>query len=111
MAKSSQKKKAAKKDNSNLLMALKLTGTLMIAMGVLALLAVVSGVETPWLLSVKTFMQGLGGCLCIGVCVLIIWLGIRLIKGKKKALDTQEQKEDEERKTEQSAETAPKAAE
>ena len=44
------------------------------------------------------------------IAVLIIWLGIRLIKGKKKALDTQEQKEDEERKTEQSAETAPKAA-
>ncbi len=75
MAKSSKKKRAAQYD-SNTLAAVTAVGIVLIALGLLSLLAVVSGIRGTVFTYIRTLMQGIGGGLCIGVSVLLIWLGV-----------------------------------
>ncbi|MBR3874076.1 MAG: hypothetical protein IKJ26_07870 [Clostridia bacterium] len=75
MAKSSQKKKAAQYE-TNTLAAYAAVGILLIALGVLSLLSVVGGLKGSVFSLIKGWMQGLGGGLCIGVSVWLIWCGV-----------------------------------
>ena len=73
MAKS---KKAAAQYESGTLAAFAVAGILLIALGVVSLLAVVGGLKGTLFTMVKRVMQGLGGGLCLGVSVLLIWAGV-----------------------------------
>lgn len=73
MAKS---KKAAAQYESGTLAAFAVVGILLIALGVVSLLAVVGGLQGAFFSMVKRVMQGLGGGLCLGVSVLLIWAGV-----------------------------------
>ena len=73
MAKS---KKAAAQYESGTLAAFAVVGILLIALGVVSLLAVVGGLKGALFTMVKRVMQGLGGGLCLGVSVLLIWAGV-----------------------------------
>jgi len=75
MAKSSRKKKAAQYE-SNTLAAFAVIGMILIALGVVSLLSVVGGLKGSIFTMVKHTMQGLGGGLCIGVSILLLWLGV-----------------------------------
>lgn len=75
MAKSSKKKSAAQYE-SNTLAAFAVIGVILIALGVLSLLSIVGGLQGTIFTMVKRVMQGLGGGLCIGVSVLLLWLGV-----------------------------------
>ena len=75
MAKSSKKKNAAQYE-SNTLAAFAVVGIVLIAIGAVSLLAVVGGVKGAFFDSVRRVMQGVGGGLCIGVSILILWLGV-----------------------------------
>ena len=46
------------------------------ALGVVSLLAVVGGLKGTLFSMVKRVMQGLGGGLCLGVSVMLIWAGV-----------------------------------
>ncbi|MEG2604342.1 MAG: DNA translocase FtsK, partial [Clostridia bacterium] len=70
------KKKAAKSYDSGTLAFLAGMGVLLIAAGVLSLLAIVGGLQGAFFTQVKAVMQGLGGTLCIGIPVLLIWGGL-----------------------------------
>ena len=50
-------------------------GVFMSILGVVSLLAVVGGVQGMAFEKIKQVMQGLGGSLCIGISVLLIWGG------------------------------------
>ena len=73
MAKS---KKAAIQYESGTLAAFAVAGILLIALGVVSLLAVVGGLKGTLFSMVKRVMQGLGGGLCLGVSVMLIWAGV-----------------------------------
>ena len=73
MAKS---KKAAAQYESGTLAAFAVAGILLIALGVVSLLAVVGGLKGTLFSMVKRVMQGLGGGLCLGVSVILIWAGV-----------------------------------
>mgnify|MGYP003227713593 CR=1 FL=1 len=73
MAKS---KKAAAQYESGTLAAFAVAGILLIALGVVSLLAVVGGLKGTLFSMVKRVMQGLGGGLCLGVSVMLIWAGV-----------------------------------
>lgn len=73
MAKS---KKAAAQYESGTLAAFTVAGILLIALGVISLLAVVGGLKGAFFSMVKRVMQGLGGGLCLGVSALLIWAGV-----------------------------------
>ncbi len=73
MAKS---KKAAAQYESGTLAAFAIAGILLIALGVISLLAVVGGLKGAFFSMVKRVMQGLGGGLCLGVSALLIWAGV-----------------------------------
>ncbi|MCI6040886.1 MAG: hypothetical protein MR742_10255 [Clostridiales bacterium] len=73
MAKS---KKAAAQYESGTLAAFAVAGILLIALGVISLLAVVGGLKGAFFSMVKRVMQGLGGGLCLGVSALLIWAGV-----------------------------------
>ncbi|MBP3647941.1 MAG: DUF87 domain-containing protein [Clostridia bacterium] len=75
MAKSSKKKNAAQYE-SNTLAAFAAVGIVLIALGVVSLLAVVGGLRGSFFSMVKQFMQGLAGGLCVGVSILLIWCGV-----------------------------------
>ena len=75
MAKSSKKKNAAQYE-SNTLAAFAAVGIVLIALGVISLLAVVGGLRGSFFSMIKQFMQGLAGGLCVGVSILLIWCGI-----------------------------------
>ena len=75
MAKRSASKKAAQY-NSNLLATFLVVGIVLIALGVISLLSVVGGLKGSVFDWVKRMMQGLGGGLCVGVSVLMLWLGV-----------------------------------
>ncbi|MBR5546181.1 MAG: DUF87 domain-containing protein [Clostridia bacterium] len=75
MAKRSNNKKAAQ-FHSNTLAAFVTVGILLIALGVVSLLSVVGGLRGSVFDWVKRVMQGLGGGLCVGVSVLLLWLGV-----------------------------------
>lgn len=75
MAKRSVPKKAAQY-NSNTLAAFVAVGIVLIALGVISLLSVVGGLKGSVFDWVKRLMQGLGGGLCVGVSVLLLWLGV-----------------------------------
>ena len=75
MAKSSKKKNAAQYE-SNTLAAFAAVGIVLIALGVLSLLSVVGGLRGSFFDMIKRFMQGLGGGLCAGVSILLIWGGV-----------------------------------
>ena len=75
MAKSSKKKNAAQYE-SNTLAAFAVIGIVLIAVGAVSLLAVVGGVKGAFFDSVRRVMQGVGGGLCIGVSILVLWLGV-----------------------------------
>lgn len=78
MAKSSPSKKAAQYE-SNTLAAFAVTGIVLIALGVVSLLAVVGGMKGGFFSLIRRVMQGLGGGLCIGVSVLLLWLGVLMV--------------------------------
>jgi len=75
MAKGSKKKNAAQYE-SNTLAAYAAVGIVLIALGVLSLLSVVGGLQGSVFGQIRTIMQGIGGGLCIGVSVLMIWAGV-----------------------------------
>jgi len=75
MAKRSASKKAAQY-HSNTLTAFVAVGIVLIALGVVSLLSVVGGLKGSVFDWVKQMMQGLGGGLCVGVSVLLLWLGV-----------------------------------
>ena len=75
MAKSSRKNNAAQYE-SGTLAAFAVIGMLLMAAGVVSLLAVVGGLKGTFFTMVKRLMQGLGGGLCIGVSILLLWLGV-----------------------------------
>lgn len=75
MAKRSNNKKAAQY-HSNTLTAFAVVGIVLIALGIVSLLAVVGGLKGTMFDWVKRVMQGLGGGLCVGVSVLWLWLGV-----------------------------------
>lgn len=61
---------------SSTLAAFALTGILLITLGVITLLSVVGGMSGAFFSYVKQVMHGLGGGLCIGISVLLIWAGL-----------------------------------
>ena len=69
-------KKNAPQYESGTLAAFAAVGILLITVGVVTLLAVVGGLKGAFFSQVKQIMQGLGGGLCIGVSVLMIWGGV-----------------------------------
>ena len=75
MAKSSKKRNAAQYE-SNTLAAFAAVGIVLIALGVLTLLSVVGGLRGSFFDMIRRFMQGLGGGLCAGVSILLIWAGV-----------------------------------
>ena len=75
MANSSKKKKAAQYE-SNTLAAYAAVGIVLIALGVLTLLSVVGGLQGSVFSIIRQVMQGLGGGLCIGLSLLLIWCGV-----------------------------------
>lgn len=54
-------------------------GTLLVASGVLALVSLFIGVDSAFFGSIKTAVVGLGGCLAIGLPILLIWSGLLLV--------------------------------
>jgi len=76
MAKSSAPKKEAAKYNTNTLATFVVVGIILIALGVVSLLAVAGGLKGSVFDLFKRLMQGLGGGLCIVVSVLWLWLGV-----------------------------------
>lgn len=78
MAKSSPSKKAAQYE-SNTLAAFAVAGIVLIALGVVSLLAVVGGMKGSFFSMIRQVMQGIGGGLCIGVSVLLLWLGVLMV--------------------------------
>lgn len=75
MAKGSQKKNAAQ-FQSNTLAAYAGVGILLIALGALSLLSIVGGLQGNVFTHIRRIMQGIGGGLCIGVSILVIWTGV-----------------------------------
>lgn len=75
MAKSGKKKGAGQYEASTLA-AFAIAGIVLITLGVLSLLSVVGGLRGTFFTQVKEVMQGLGGGLCIGISVLLIWGGL-----------------------------------
>ncbi len=75
MAKSSKKKRAAQY-SSNTLAAFTAVGIVLIAMGLISLLAVVGNIGGAVFSYIRNLMYGLGGGLCVGISVLLIWLGV-----------------------------------
>lgn len=71
-----KKKKSAPQYESGTLAAFAVAGVLLIALGVVTLLAVVGGLKGAFFSQVKRVMQGLGGGLCVVVSVLLIWAGL-----------------------------------
>lgn len=69
-------KKTAKTYEPGTLALLACVGILLIALGVVTLLSVVGGLQGAVFTQVKLVMQGLGGALCMGVSILLIWLGV-----------------------------------
>ena len=69
-------KKSAAQYESGTLAAFAVIGIVLIALGVVSLLAVVGGLRGAFFTMVKRVMQGLGGGLCLGVSVLLIWAGV-----------------------------------
>lgn len=78
MAKSSPSKKAAQYE-SNTLAAFAVAGIVLIALGVVSLLAVVGGMKGGFFSLIRQVMQGIGGGLCIGVSILLLWLGVLMV--------------------------------
>jgi len=78
MAKSSPSKKAAQYE-SNTLAAFAVAGIVLIALGVVSLLAVVGGMKGGFFSMIRQVMQGIGGGLCIGVSILLLWLGVLMV--------------------------------
>ena len=75
MAKSSKKKNAAQYE-SNTLAAFAAVGIVLIALGVVSLLAVVGGLRGAVFSMIKQWIKGLAGGLCVGVSILLIWCGV-----------------------------------
>lgn len=71
-----KRRKTAKSYEAGTLAFLAGVGVLLIALGVLSLLAVVGGLQGAFFTRVKEVMQGLGGGLCLGVGILLIWGGL-----------------------------------
>ena len=69
-------KKNAPQYESGTLAAFAAAGILLITVGVVTLLSVAGGLKGAFFSQVKQMMQGLGGGLCIGVSVLMIWGGL-----------------------------------
>lgn len=66
----------ARQYSSESLMTRSITGIVLIALGVLSLLSVVAGQQSAAFSFVADVVQGLGGGLCIGVAVFLIWAGV-----------------------------------
>ena len=75
MAKGGKKQQAAQYE-SGTLAAYAVAGIVLMGLGVLSLLSVVGGLKGVFFSQVRRVMQGLGGGLCIGVSVLLIWAGL-----------------------------------
>lgn len=70
------KKRVAREFSSESLMFRSVAGIILIALGVLALLPMVAGLRGAAFDMVRGIMQGLGGGLCFGIPVFLIWGGV-----------------------------------
>ncbi len=75
MAKGGKKQQAAQYESGTLAV-YAVAGIVLMGLGVLSLLSVVGGLKGVFFSQVRRVMQGLGGGLCIGVSVLLIWAGL-----------------------------------
>lgn len=69
-------KKSAAQYEAGTLAAFAVIGILLIALGVLSLLSVVGGLQGAFFTQIKQVMYGVGGALCAGVSLLLIWGGV-----------------------------------
>ncbi len=69
-------KKSAAQYEAGTLAAFAVIGIILIALGVLSLLSVVGGLQGAFFSQVKQVMHGIGGALCAGVSLLLIWGGV-----------------------------------
>jgi hypothetical protein len=69
------KRGRAKTYDSDNLMFRSMTGVLVIALGMLTIISIVGGMEGVVFSTIKQEAQGLGGILCLGIPVLLIWGG------------------------------------
>ena len=58
---------------------LSILGTLLVAAGVLAVVSLFIGVESAFFGSIKSAVVGLGGCLSVGLPILLVWGGLLLV--------------------------------
>ena len=78
LRKRSEKKKILREYSAESLMFRSVTGVFFIALGVLALLSIFAGFRGSVFDVVRGVIQGLGGCLCMGIPVFLIWGGTLL---------------------------------
>mgnify|MGYP000921239824 CR=1 FL=1 len=72
------KKKVAREYSSESLMLRSVTGIVLIALGLLGLLSMMAGLRGSAFEMVRAVMRGLGGVLCLGIPVFLIWGGVLL---------------------------------
>ena len=70
------KKKVAREYSSESLMLRSVTGIVLIALGLLGLLSMMAGLHGSAFEMVRAVMRGLGGVLCLGIPVFLIWGGV-----------------------------------
>ena len=66
----------AKTYDSDYLMVRSVIGVVLIALGILSVISIVGGMKGTVFTFVKFAMQGLGGVLCLGIPLLLIWGGV-----------------------------------
>ena len=71
-----RKRSRAKAYDSDHLMFRSVMGILFIALGVLSVISVVGGVQGTAFTMVKETLQGLGGSLCLGIPIFLVWGGL-----------------------------------
>lgn len=75
MPKTNRRRNPSQYDSSTLA-AFAVTGILLITLGVISLLSVVGGLSGTFFSYVKQVMHGLGGGLCLGISIFLIWAGL-----------------------------------
>ncbi len=70
------KKRVAREYSSESLMLRSVTGIVLIALGVLAFVAMLAGLRGSAFDLVRQVLQGLGGALCLGVPIFLVWGGV-----------------------------------
>ncbi len=80
------KKRVAREYSPEALMFRTVSGIVLIALGVLALLSLVAGLRGSAFDMVRGITKGLGGSLCFGVAVFLIWGGVLLCFSARKSM-------------------------